>query len=130
MSSNLPAHLYKTFTEVDRLISAKRAENPAIRFLNSRVLAHLISYAEYQFGARVPGKDCRQRLNGESMNNWGVEIEIMIPICFDLVLVYLSENSFTVEERNLALTFYKIVLDLLRPWSIMLDLNTTRGLNS
>jgi hypothetical protein len=35
-----------------------------------RVTGHLISYMEHQFGDRVPGKNCRQRANGEEINNW------------------------------------------------------------
>jgi endogenous inhibitor of DNA gyrase (YacG/DUF329 family) len=45
--------------------------------LNVRVSKHLVSYAEYRFGDKVPGKDYRERENGERIDNWTVEIRIL-----------------------------------------------------
>jgi hypothetical protein len=43
-------------------------------------LRHLFSYAEYQFGDRVPGKPYRERSNCDRIDNWEVEIEILAGI--------------------------------------------------
>jgi hypothetical protein len=127
----IPAsYIFKSHTELDRLINLKRAENPAIILLNSRVLAYLMFFAEYQLGARVPGKDYRERINGERMDNWEAEIDILIPICHDLVYAYVRGDSFTMDDRNLTYPYYKKMLDLLKPWSVILDLNTTSGVQN
>jgi hypothetical protein len=73
----------------------------------------LISYAEHQLGDRVPGKYFLRRGNGERINNWRAEMEILIPICFDLVSRYMGQDSKKNEEWDMVLPYYKKMLGLL-----------------
>jgi hypothetical protein len=66
------------YSEVVQFIEEIRDEKFEKKVLCIRVLKHLISYAEYQFGSRVPGKDYRERENGERIDNWTVEIQILM----------------------------------------------------
>jgi hypothetical protein len=55
---------------VNEVISSDKGEN-------IRVLEHLLSYAEYQFGKEVTGMDYRERGNGECISNWCVDVIAM-----------------------------------------------------
>jgi hypothetical protein len=55
---------------VARVIEEIFGERPKKTQLDIRVLEHLISYAEYQFGSQVPGKAYRERGNGEQIDDW------------------------------------------------------------
>jgi tetratricopeptide (TPR) repeat protein len=91
---------------------------------NLRVLGHLISYADHQFGDRVPGKTYRERGDLERIDNWRVEIGILIPIYSDLVLIHNNDESLSAIVRdNLTFPYFEKMLDILRPWSTYLDLN-------
>jgi hypothetical protein len=63
---------------VVRLIEEIRDEDFKKVKLNVRVWKYLVSYTEYQFGNRVPGKDYRERKTGERIDNWTVEISTLI----------------------------------------------------
>jgi tetratricopeptide (TPR) repeat protein len=116
---------------VARVIEENLEERPKKIQLDKRVLGHLISYAEHQFGDRVPGKAYRRRLNGDRINNWKVEIEIMIPIYGDLVDVYSTDESLSmIDSDNLRFPHLEKILDLLRPWSLKLDLNSTSQIDN
>jgi Tfp pilus assembly protein PilF len=89
-----------------------------------RVLQHLISYATHQFGDRVSGKAYRERITGERMDNWRVEIKILSPIYFNLIYVHTEDEALSVIDcDNLTFPYYEKMLDILRPWSTYLDLN-------
>jgi tetratricopeptide (TPR) repeat protein len=91
-----------------------------------RVLVHLILYAVHQFGDRVLGKAYRERINGERIDNWWVEIGILIPIYNNLTSVYMDDESFNMIVFDKAtFPFYEKMLELLRPWSAYLDLSGT-----
>jgi hypothetical protein len=47
----------------DEILVSKGGKDP-------RVLEHLLSYLEYQFGERVAGIDYRERGYGERIRNW------------------------------------------------------------
>jgi hypothetical protein len=101
-----------------------RKERPKKVQLDIRVLGHLISFAEHQFGDRVLGKAYHERKNGEHVNNWKVEIEIMIPLYGELVTVYLADESLSmIDSYNFQFPYYEKMLDLSRPWSLKLDSN-------
>jgi hypothetical protein len=111
---------------VSGVIEEIREERPKKIQLGMRVLGHLISYAEHQFGDRIPGKAYRERVNGDRIDNWKVEIETLIPIYGDLVDVYSSDESLSIiDSGSLRFPYYEKMLDLLRPWSLKLDLNQT-----
>jgi tetratricopeptide (TPR) repeat protein len=92
-----------------------------IRFLN-----HLISYAGHQFGDRVPGKDYRERANGDRISNWNAEIGTLIPSYRQFYSVYQRDESLsTIDSDNLCFPYLEKMLELLRPWSVNLDLDST-----
>jgi hypothetical protein len=94
--------------------------------MNIRVWKNLVSYAEYQFGNRVLGRVYREREDGERIDNWFVEIDILIRIHGCLADAYSRDKSLgTISSSNLRLPLYEEMLDLLRPWSIYLDPNST-----
>jgi hypothetical protein len=112
------------YQEVVRVIEEIREERPKKIQLDIRVLKYLISYAEHQFGNRVTGRAYRERKNGEHIDNWNVEIEIVIPIYGDLVDVYRRDESLSmIDSYNFQFPYYEKMLDLLRPWSSKLDSN-------
>jgi tetratricopeptide (TPR) repeat protein len=91
----------------------------------------LISYAEYQFGDRTPGKAYRERENGDCIDNWVVEIAILIPIYSNLVNVYLTDKSLSIiDMHNFQFPYFEKMLDLLSPWSSNLDSNSISQIDS
>jgi tetratricopeptide (TPR) repeat protein len=126
---NLSHHL-QPYREVFRLSEAIVNENFNKIDLKVGVLMHLISYAEHQLGDRVPG-NCRERENGERINNYEVEIEQLIGIYCNLANIYLNDESLgMISSGNLRLPLYEKVLDLLRPWCADLDSNSTGRIDS
>jgi tetratricopeptide (TPR) repeat protein len=114
------------YKEVAGVIEEIREERPKKMQLGIRVVGHLIAFAEHQFGDRVPGKAHRERGNGEHIDNWIVEIEILIPIYSALVDVYSTDKSLSMKDSdNLRFPYVEKMLDLLRPWSLNLDSNST-----
>jgi tetratricopeptide (TPR) repeat protein len=119
------------YQEVARVIEETLQERPNKIQLDIRVFGHLISYAENQFGDRVSGKAYRERGNGDRINNWKVEIEIMIPIYCGLVNVYSTDESLSViDSDNFKFPCYEKMLDLLGPWSSKFDSNSTSQIDN
>jgi tetratricopeptide (TPR) repeat protein len=114
------------YQEVARVIEEIVLERPTRVQLEVRLLRHLISFAEHQFGDRVPGKTYRERGDGDRMDNWLVEIVIFCSIYIDLVTIFSSDDTLSnVDSANLRHPCYDKILDLLRPWSACLDSNST-----
>jgi tetratricopeptide (TPR) repeat protein len=102
---------------IEEVLSIKQQQN-------LRVLGHLLSYADHQFGDRVPGKAYRERGDLERIDNWMVEIGILIPIYSNLVSVYNNDESLSAIIRdNLIFPYLEKMLDILRPWSTHFDSN-------
>jgi hypothetical protein len=114
----------KVIMEIQNELSTKKKEE-------IRVLGHLISYAEQQFGDRVVGKAHRERGSGERINNWKVEILILVSIYMNLIDVYRKNESLSmVASDNITFPYYQKVLELLRPWSACLDVNCNSHMDS
>jgi hypothetical protein len=60
---------------------------------DARVLRHVLAYAQFQYGERIPGKTYRQRGNGERIDNYRVEIDILIFISRILINAYQKDKS-------------------------------------
>lgn len=91
-----------------------------------RVVKHLLSYAEFQFGDTVPGNSCRQRKNGDRISNWVVEIEMLYPIYQRLINDYAYDKSLSAIIRdNRMFPYLEMILDLLTPWSLLIDSDGT-----
>lgn len=117
------------YQEVVRIILeiSRSKERPIKRQLDARVLKHLISYSEHQFGDRIPGGASRDRGNGENIiDNWTAEIKTILPIYIDLISLYQSDTTLGMAvSGKLQFPYLKKRLDLLRPWSAYFDLNTS-----
>jgi hypothetical protein len=114
------------YKKVIQLIKEIRAEDFKKARLNVRVWKHLVSYAEYQLGNRVPGKDYRERENGERIDNWTVEINILTFIYSWFADLYGRDESLSrIYSFNLKFPLYEKILNVLRPWSADLDSNST-----
>jgi hypothetical protein len=97
---------------------------------NARVLNELLKYAEYQFGDRVPGKAYRQRGNSERIDNYQVEINIMICIDYSLINVHLDNGLLSIIDCHyIILPYYEKMLELLKPWSLCVDLDAANGVD-
>jgi tetratricopeptide (TPR) repeat protein len=93
---------------------------------NVRVLRHVASYAEFQFGDRFPGKSYRGRENGDRISNWMAEIGILHPVYVRLINVYDDDKSLSsIMEDNMVLPYLEKMLELLIPWFISIDLDDT-----
>jgi tetratricopeptide (TPR) repeat protein len=98
---------------------------------DARVLRHLLSYAQFQFGESIPGKTYRQRGNGERIGNYEVEIKILIPISQILIGVYQEVSSLSLIDRDIKiLPLCESILKILKPWSLNLDLDAASRVNS
>jgi tetratricopeptide (TPR) repeat protein len=96
-----------------------------------RVLGHLLSYADHQFGDRIVGKSHRERDDGECIDNWRVEVEELIPIYINLIHIYLEDESLSRMVRdNLAFPYMEKILEILRPWSTYIDSNRSSEIDS
>jgi hypothetical protein len=71
-----------------------------------RVLEYLLSYAEFQFGEEVSGKDYRERDNGERIDNWVVEMTFLHGINKQLAETYRTNMSLSnIVRDNLAFPY-------------------------
>jgi tetratricopeptide (TPR) repeat protein len=126
-----PSHQLQHYGEVIRLLEEISGIQLKINQLKTRLLEHLILYAEYQFGDRVPGKDYRERENGERVNNYVVEIDMLSRIYGELANIYTSNESLSPMRRNtLRFPLCEKMVDLLRPWSVLLDSNSSNRIDS
>jgi tetratricopeptide (TPR) repeat protein len=119
------------YREVLQLLEEIRDEHFNKVELDVRVWKHLVSYAEHQFGIRAPGKDYRERENGERIDNWTVEIKILTHIYGMLASLYGRDESLSMINRNnLQFPLYEKMLSFLRPWSADFDSNSTGQIDS
>jgi hypothetical protein len=118
------------YQDVCRVIEEIVGERPKKVQLEMRVLGNLLFYAEHQFGDQVPGKVYRERLNGERVDNWVVELEICL-IYKNLQNVYSRDESLSmIDSNNLRFPCLEKMLDLLSPWSSKLDSNSISQMDS
>jgi hypothetical protein len=119
------------YHEVYYVIKEVRNEISTNQQQKSRVLEHFLSYAEHQFGDRVPGKAYRERLNGERYHNWRAEINLLCTMYNNLANSYKHDAKLlgTMATDNLVFPYYEKMLELLRPWTAYLDLNCTNHID-
>jgi hypothetical protein len=98
---------------------------------DDRVLKHLLSYLEYQFGEKVEGIDYRERADGERISNWKVEVEILHGIHDSLACLYLLNNLLSlINRREMSFPYLERSLSLLNPWLIQLDLDASNRMDN
>jgi tetratricopeptide (TPR) repeat protein len=96
-----------------------------------RVLQHLLSYLEHQFGEKITGIDYRERGNGERISNWEVEVLILSDIYIRLADLYHHDSSMSVmSSYEISFAFLERSFNLLNPWLIQLDLDASNRTDS
>jgi hypothetical protein len=125
------SHELQPYQEVVRMIEEIDEERPKKAHLNVRVLGHLVSFAEHQFGDRVVGRSYRVRINGDRIGNWESEILILMSIYRELTTVHNSDESLSmISQNDLIFPYYEKMLDLLKPWSAYFNSNPTTRVDS
>jgi tetratricopeptide (TPR) repeat protein len=89
------------------------------------------SYADYQFGQQVAGRDYRERIDGQRIANWNVDIEILLQISNDMVGIYASSSSLSTMIRDKEMfPHLERSLQILSPWMDTIDSYATNQSNS
>jgi hypothetical protein len=87
-----------------------------------RILGHVLSYAKFQFGNSMSGKSYRERSNGDRIDNWNVEIEILCSVYLNLANLYHDDQTLgEVMRCDMIISTFKQVLEVLRPWHVLID---------
>jgi tetratricopeptide (TPR) repeat protein len=90
-----------------------------------RILKHLLSYAEFQFGDRIQGN--RKKQDGECISNWDVDVNYLLPIhgiCLEIYEADMCERSLSMMLiDNLRLPHAEKMLEILSLWSVRLESN-------
>jgi hypothetical protein len=119
------SHELQPYNEVTRIIDEMSNESQKKIDLDVRILNHLISYAEHQIGDRIPGKDYRERANGDRISTWNV-LGLFMNTYRRLNSVYDTDKSFsTIDSDNLRFPNLEKMLEFLSPWSVNLNLDST-----
>jgi hypothetical protein len=91
----------------------------------------LLSFAEHQFGKRVPGKYYGEREDGKCIRNWIAEIGFLFRIIKTLANIYRRDNLLsTIVQDDMRFTYLERSLSLLYPWALNLDSDASNGINS
>jgi len=94
-----------------------------------RVLEHLLSYAEYQFGEKVNGVLYRER-DGERINSWNIDLEIYYGINARMVDFYTSDRSLGLIKKSEKISLYlERSPRYINPWLIHLDSDGSDGIS-
>jgi hypothetical protein len=89
---------------------------------DGRVLKHLFTYADHQFGKDVTGRGYRQREDGERIYNWQVDIDILQNINCSLLNSYHKNASLSHMVCNdLMYPCLERSLKILNPWLALHD---------
>jgi tetratricopeptide (TPR) repeat protein len=95
-----------------------------------RVLEHLLSYAEYQFGSQFLGISYRGREGGEHISNWEVDIGILYNIKNRIVDVFYADVSLSsVIRNNKVFPHVEKMISLLSPWYVHLESDSSNENN-
>jgi hypothetical protein len=96
---------------------------------NIRVLEHLLSYAEYQFGKAVTGIGYRER-DGEGVSNFNVDIMIFHGILLIMTDLHKFDNSLSeVIRYDMMFPYLERSLSLLNPYLIHLESDGSNGMD-
>jgi hypothetical protein len=116
------------YREVTRIISETLDSKKG---KDIRILEHLLSFAEYQFGKGVAGKHYREREDGDRISNWIVEIKILNEIITTLADFYRRNVSISdIDRTNMAFPYIERSLNILNPWVINLNPDSSNGIDS
>jgi hypothetical protein len=90
-----------------------------------------MSYADFQFGQQVVGRDYRKRIDGQRIANWDVKIVILQQISSNIVKIYATNSSLSTIIRDKGMfPHLERSLQILSPWMDTIDSNATNQSNS
>jgi hypothetical protein len=96
-----------------------------------RVFEHLVSYADNQFGQQVPGRDYRERKDGQRIANWDVDISILIKIITITLNIHHNNLSYSpIIRDNKMFPHLERSLNILKPWMVIMDSDASDQSNS
>jgi tetratricopeptide (TPR) repeat protein len=90
---------------------------------STKILNELLKYIEFQVGDRIPGKSYRERGNSERIDNYHLEISIIIPIYQSLHRSVKEKSLSVMDFENMTFPYNEKILELLKPWSLCVDLD-------
>jgi tetratricopeptide (TPR) repeat protein len=92
---------------------------------NVRILEHLLCYAKFQFGQPIADEIHRERVSGESIDNWTVDMMTMIPIYDRLINTHRNNKSLPlIDFDSITLQLNEKMVEILIPW-LDLDMDDT-----
>jgi hypothetical protein len=98
---------------------------------DARILEHLLSYAEYQFGRPITWKNYRERADGQRITNWNVDMWNLLQISNKMGDLYATDSSLsTIICYINMLPHLERSLHILSPWMAMIDSDATNQFNS
>jgi hypothetical protein len=98
-----------------------------------RVLEHLLSYADNQFGQQVEGRDYRERTDGQrvAVANWDDDINILLKISTRMSNFYVENLSYSpIIRHNKMFPHLERLLKILKPWMVIMDSDANNQSNS
>jgi hypothetical protein len=108
-----------SYNEAARVIKEILASNKGN---DVRVVEHLLSYADNQFGQQVPGRGYRERTDGQRIANWDVDINILLEISTRMSNFHVENLSLSpIIQGNKMFPHLERSLNILRPWMVIMD---------
>jgi hypothetical protein len=109
---------------IDEILTSSKGKN-------ARILVHLLSYADYQFGEHIAGSKYRERSDGQRISNWDVDINILNNISRRITDIYAANPSLSGMIRNDKMyPHLERSLHILSPWMVTIDSDATNQFNS
>jgi hypothetical protein len=109
---------------IDEILKSKKGDD-------CRIVEHLLSFTEHQFGKGVTGKHYRESEDGDRISNWKVDIVILYRIISRLSNLYGRHNLLsTIVQDDMSFPYLERSLSFLNPWVINLDPDTSDGIDS
>jgi tetratricopeptide (TPR) repeat protein len=129
--SNLPQPCIEVVELISELLN--EPEKVGLRFFQneSRVFEHVASFAEFQFGDRIPGSSFRYTIpNGVKISNWDYEMGIYYQIFVRLCYICSDNESLSqIVKYNMMMPYLERRLQILMPWLHLIDSNDTTSRN-
>jgi hypothetical protein len=125
-----------------KLLNKLQSYDEAVRIVNQilasnkgndiRVLEHLLSYADNQFGQQFAGRDYCERSDCQRItSNWDVDINIMIKIITIMLNIHHNNLSYSpIIRDNKMLPHLERSLDILKPWMLIMDSDASNQSNN
>jgi hypothetical protein len=96
-----------------------------------RLMRYYLSFSIFQLGDRIEGKDYREGLNSNRVDNWRAELYLLGRPCYNLALAIDKEVARHVQYigykdikrlTETVIPYYEHALSFLEPWGVQLNL--------